>query len=148
MNASSGRISNPLSIPPTTYARAILDEKVKKKLLWWKNKCSIHKCIMIVRCFFAQQIFVFFYSIYFISLVLLVPFFHQKEILKKVNGAYLLIEFLIFLGKNTLLTKEFSKTFLQNLLGQTICFSDRISWKILLPVNLIFFFERCFVRIL
>ena len=29
-NASSGRISNPLSIPPTTYARAILDEKVKK----------------------------------------------------------------------------------------------------------------------
>jgi len=49
--------------------------------------------------FFAQQIFVFFYSIYFISLVLLVSFFHQKKILKKVNGAYLLIEFLIFLGK-------------------------------------------------
>jgi len=49
--------------------------------------------------FFAQQIFVFSYSVYFISLVLLVSFFHQKEILKKINGAYLPIEFLIFLGK-------------------------------------------------
>lgn len=36
-NASSGRISNPLSIPPTTYARAILDEKVKKKTFVMKK---------------------------------------------------------------------------------------------------------------
>jgi hypothetical protein len=53
---------------------------------------------MIVRCFFAQQIFVFF----LLSLFHLfsVSFLHQKEILKKVNGAYLLNEFLdIFLGK-------------------------------------------------
>jgi hypothetical protein len=98
---------NQLSIPPTTYARAILDEKLKKNFCDEKIN-ALHKCIMmIVRCFFAQQIFVFFYSIYFISLVLLFCFLVKKTS-QKIQWCLLTLN---FLGKYLVNKRVFKSCF-------------------------------------
>ena len=129
----------PIKYPSNYLCTCHLRRKVKKKLLWWKNKCSIHKCIMmIVRCFFAQQIFVFFYSIYFISLVLLFCFLVKKTS-QKIQWCLLTLN---FLGKYLVNKRVFKSCFAELIRPNHLFFQIGFFWRILLQVNLIFFLER------